>query len=115
MKIEKLSKELFEKATKHGVETIELRFSGGDDQGYLNVVAEGENLTFSSVDSFYLQKLQSEIEEWAWNVYDYSGAGDGTDYGDTIVYDLKNKTATHSYWEMRPHKESDTPSPLEIE
>ena len=35
---------------------------------------------------------------WAWEVYSYSGAGDGSDYGDDIVYDLVNKKVTTSEW-----------------
>ena len=37
MNAEPISKELFEKLTKAGVTTMKLRFSGGSDEGYLDV------------------------------------------------------------------------------
>ena len=97
MNIEPLSKAIYNKAKGLGVETIELRFSGGSDEGYLDVYTTPNNLA-----------LESEIEEWAWEVYDYSGAGEGNDYGDNIEYNLKNGTAQAEEWYMtRQAGESD--------
>jgi hypothetical protein len=88
MNIEPLKKELFNKAKKLGVEQIVLHFSGGNDEGYLNV----ETLPN------WNQELANEVEEWAWEVYGYNGAGDGSDYGDDITYDLANNRATAQEW-----------------
>lgn len=90
MDIQPLSKEIYAKALKFGIEEIHLQFSGGSDQGYLNV-----KLLPSSDYSF-----STEVEEWAWEVYSYCGAGDGTDYGDNVVYDLKNKKVSTEEWFM---------------
>lgn len=91
MKIHPLSKAIFDKAISLGVTEIHLNFSGGSDEGYLNVSVlpydEKEGLEF-----------EKEIEDWAWQVYDYSGAGDGNDYGDDVVYDLANKKVKTSEW-----------------
>ena len=49
------------------------------------------------------EKLAEEVEVWAYEdpgVYDYSGAGDGSDYGDDITYNIEDMTATHSEWYM---------------
>lgn len=70
------------------MEQIVLHFSGGSDEGYLNVETLPE----------YHNDLANEVEEWAWEVYGYSGAGDGSDYGDDIVYDLANKRVTTQEW-----------------
>jgi hypothetical protein len=88
MKVEPLNKTIYNKAKEQGIEQIILRFSGGNDEGYLDVETEPK----------WDQDLASEIEEWAWEVYDYSGAGEGNDYGDDIVYDLKNGKVTTSEW-----------------
>ena len=97
MNIEPLSKEIFDKAVSLGITEIHLNFSGGSDEGYVNINLLGE----------YNQEFAEEIEKWVWETYDYSGAGDGSDYGDDIIYDLKNKKATASQWYMA-RTESDT-------
>ena len=42
--------------------------------------------------------LKQEIEEWAWEAYSYSGAGDGSDYGDDITYNLVENTVETQEW-----------------
>jgi len=96
MNIEPISKELFEKLTKLGVREVTLNFSGGSDEGYLDVDLDSD-LDYSDEEA---RKLVSEVESWAWDAYSYSGAGDGIDYGDTIVYDLVNRKARASEWTM---------------
>jgi len=88
MNIEPLPKKIFDKALSLGITEIHLNFSGGNDEGYVNVNLLGE----------YNQEFAEEIEEWVWETYDYSGAGDGSDYGDDVMYDLVNKTATSDSW-----------------
>ena len=90
MTIEPLSKKIHAKAKELGIETIVLNFSGGDDEGYLDV-----GMTPKFIESF-----ATEIEDWVWETYDYSGAGDGTGYGDNIEYDLKNGKARAEEWYM---------------
>jgi len=94
MQIEPLSKKIYNKAVSLGITQIELKFSGGSDEGYLGVYVNGQN-GFESNTEF-----EEEIERWAWKAYGYSGAGDGNDYGDDILYDLLKKTATASSWYM---------------
>jgi hypothetical protein len=95
MEILPLPSKIYDAAVNIGIDKIELNFSGGSDEGYLNVstYAEGENI--------YDEKFVQLVEEWAWNYYDYSGAGCGTDYGDDIVYDLKKKKVFTSDWTMQ--------------
>lgn len=79
---------LFAKLTKAGVEKLHLHWSGGSDESYLNIDTEPGTA----------QDLYTEIEEWAYDAFEYSGAGDGTDYGDDYTYDLIKKTVEHSEW-----------------
>jgi len=94
MNIEPLSKKIYDKAVSLGISQIELKFSGGSDEGYLNVYVNGPD-GFESNTEF-----EQEIEGWAWEAYDYSGAGDGNDYGDDVIYDIVNKKATSESWYM---------------
>ena len=94
MTIEPLNKDIYNKALALGIEEIVLSFSGGSDEGYLNVGVEPWNNDKSAE----CNALSAEIENWAWDVYSYSGAGDGSDYGDDITYDLVNKKVTASEW-----------------
>ena len=94
MNIEPLSKKIYDKAVSLGITQIELKFSGGSDEGYLNVYVNGQE-GFSSNTEF-----EQEIEEWAWQAYGYSGAGGGDEYGDDVLYSIVSKTATISSWHM---------------
>ena len=104
MNIEPLSKAIYNKAKELGIETIVLNFSGGDDEGYLDV-----GMTPKFFGSF-----AEEIVDWVWETYDYSGAGDGTGYGDNIEYNLKNGTASAEEWYMTRQSEDGGTSNLQI-
>ena len=104
MNIEPLSKVIYNKAKELGIETIVLNFSGGDDEGYLDV----------GMTPKYDEKFAGEIEDWAWEVYDYSGAGDGNAYGDNVEYDLKNGKASTEEWYMTRQSEDGVTRNLQI-
>ena len=104
MNIEPLTKNIYNKAVAMGLTKIVLSFSGGSDQGYLDVTLypweQGRGSEFSA--------LEAEIENWAWDAYCYSGAGDGSEYGDEIIYDLvTKKVATREWCMVRQDKRSD--------
>jgi len=87
--IRPISKVIYEKAKSLGIETISLQFTGGNDEGALQVDVD-------PYDSSY--NFEKEIESWAWEAYQYNGGGDGSDYGDDITYNLKDGTASSSHW-----------------
>lgn len=105
MNAKPLSKEIYNKAKELGIERIILRFSGGNDEGYLDVETEPK----------FNQDFASEIEDWVWEVYDYSGAGDGSDYGDDVIYDLKSGKVSTSEWYMSRSEEDSVERNLQIE
>jgi len=82
---EPLTKEIYNKAKELKVEKIVLNWSGGSDEGHLYVSVFPHNYKTCP-------PLEKMIEEWAYDAYSYSGAGDGNDYGDDIEYDLVNGT-----------------------
>ena len=88
MRAEPLKKEIYNKAKELGIKKIILRFSGGSDEGNLDVDMTPD----------WNQDLASDIEDWAWDAYSYSGAGDGSDYGDNIEYDLVKGKVSTSEW-----------------
>jgi hypothetical protein len=93
MKAEPLKKTIYDKAKELGITNIILKFSGGSDEGYLDI-------EFDDYDK-HDQDFVNEIEEWAWETYSYSGAGDGSDYGDNINYDIdKNKVSTSEWYHI---------------
>lgn len=98
MDAEPLRRGIYNRAIKLGVTHIRLSFSGGDDQGYLDVNLDTETQTTTTDKTEKLDVLTKDIEDWAWEVYSYSGAGDGSRYGDDIEYDLVNRKATTSEW-----------------
>ena len=104
MKAQPLPKAIYEKAVELGVEHITLYFSGGNDEGYLEVSLDVEN-----------EELSEQIESWAWDVYGYNGAGDGTDYGDNIYYNVKEKTVHTEEWFYERSERGTEPEELEIE
>lgn len=84
-----LKKAIYDKAKELGIEQITLHFSGGSDEGYLHVALHPEPEKYDLIEM---------IEDWAWEVYSYSGAGEGYDFGDDITYDLKNGKVSTSEW-----------------
>lgn len=108
MNIEPLSKKIYDKAVALGITQIALHFSGGSDEGYLNVYLTGPKGWESNTE------FEQEIEGWAWDTYDYSGAGDGHDYGDDIMYDIVNKKATSESWYMARTEGDSESDDLEI-
>jgi len=105
MEAQKLDKTIRAKAENLGVTQIELRFQGGSDEGYLHVEVVHPEVTWQTRDDPDKQQLRTEVlqlaedvEKWAWEVYSYSGAGDGSDYGDDIIYNLKEGVVETSEW-----------------
>jgi len=96
MEIEPLPKKLYNRANTMGITKIILSFSGGSDEGYLNITL----LPWDQNKRDDYGKLNADIENWAWGAYSYSGAGDGSEYGDDIEYDLEKHKASSSEWYM---------------
>ena len=88
-----LSKKVHDACITAEVTEIQLQFSGGSDSGYLYI-------TFAIKDNPHklINHLEPMVDEWAWSVYEFSGAGDGTEYGSTITYNLVDQTATLTEW-----------------
>ena len=91
------------------IEIITLNWSGGNDEGCLNVDVD------SSQDTVAPHDFINEIERWAWDAYSYSGAGDGNDYGDDITYNLKEGTASCQDWYMQRSEGETVSMPLPVE
>jgi hypothetical protein len=89
-----MPKELLAKIEAAGINKIVLAFSGGHDEGHLDV----------SIDNGWNDKgeLSLEIHEWAIDAYEYHGAGQGIDYGDNYTYDFVRKTVSHDEWCYQP-------------
>jgi hypothetical protein len=100
-----IKKAIFERAKELGIKEILLHFSGGNDEGMLYVDTKPN----------YDANFNRIIEDWAWDAYSYSGAGDGTDYGDDICYDLENGKVTTTEWCMRREQTDWDAEDLEID
>lgn len=96
MNAEPINKELYNKLIAAGITRVTLNFSGGSDEGYLDVTIEPHLDPGDEA----VRNFIKEVEDWAWSVYGYSGAGEGSDYGDDIEYDLVNKKVRTSEWFM---------------
>ena len=97
MNIQPIKKELYEQAKKLEIKEVILQFSGGSDEGFLDIEFNPDQYGEEAKKLAY-RELYKGIEEWVWDVYDYSGAGDGTPYGDTITYSLENDEVTTNEW-----------------
>jgi len=98
MLVEPLPRPLYDRLRNAGVIKLELAFEGGSDEGLLNVYLafdKGQDAA-PEVES----SLTAAVDKWAWDVYSFSGAGDGTAYGDTITYDFESGKVTTQAWEM---------------
>jgi hypothetical protein len=107
--IQPLPARIVARAKQLKIEIITLNFSGGSDEGCLNVDVD------SSQDTVAPQDFLNEIENWAWDAYSYSGGGDGSDYGDDITYDLKAGTAKCQDWWTDRRDGTPVTMPLEVD
>jgi len=90
---------LVRRAKKLDIGKITLEFSGGSDEGYLDVFFE-TNKRWKESEAESRTTLRDDLDAWASQAYRYGGAGDGSRYGDTYVYDLVNNTVTwHEWWQ----------------
>jgi len=106
--INPLPRYLFDRLVEAGVSTLYLNFSGGSDEGYLYIglLRESGERAECRTD---MKDLVQAVDDWAWQVFDYSGAGDGADYGDDYEYDLKNMTTQHTEWcTVRKYQDTET-------
>lgn len=98
MLVEPLPRPLYDQLRNAGVIQLELAFKGGNDEGFLDVsfvFDKGQD-----ADSGVESSLSTAVEKWAWDVYSFSGCGDGTDYGDTITYNFETGKVITQAWEM---------------
>ena len=101
MQAQPLPKKFYDALLALKVEELCLHWSGGDDQGYLDIQ--------TVPDSIDIGDLHDQIDEWAWLEYGYNGAGDGSDYGDDITYNLTKGIVTTSEWfTIRQESEPET-------
>lgn len=98
-----MPKDLLSLLKEAGIKEVLLRFSGGSDEGHLYVELTPDLNTIGS------QGLESKVYDWAQDAYEYSGAGDGSDYGDNYTYDLEAKTVAHEWWYHEPVSDSSQP------
>ena len=90
-----IPKKLYDKAKALQVTAIDINVSGGSDNAYVNV-----DITTSADWVAEHRRLVAELEAWVWNSISYSGAGDGTDYGDDVTIDLLTDEVTTTSWHM---------------
>lgn len=90
MEIPTLPKDLFDQLKQAEIKSFTLQFSGGNDEGYLDVEFSPQREQD--------ENLRNRIGDWAWETYEYSGAGDGSDYGDDFTYDLETMELRHTEW-----------------
>ena len=114
-----LPKKLYDEAKELGISSIELEFRGGNDEGNLYVVLvapKTDDLVKIVKRKQRVSKLETDVETWAFDAYQYSGAGDGNDYGDDVTYNLETMKASVSSWHMtRVDLEPDEAVSIEIE
>lgn len=103
MNAQPISKEILQKCIALEVTEFTLEFSGGSDEGnlYVAMVPSRWDLRADDPKRPQLDTLAREIEDWAWDVYQYSGEGDGDSYGDNITYDIENMKVFTQEWMMR--------------
>ena len=112
--VQPLSKDLFDRAKELGVKEIRINFQGGSDEGYIYPQTSGAPTNNNEVRS-KIDALERDLEYWAHDAYQYNGAGDGTDYGDDVTYNLETMEVTHSEWCMQRHDGPEVNGKMEVD
>ena len=127
-----LPREIYAEAFDLDVTAIHLHFSGGNDEGNLNVDVDTKEKNFlTAYQAEYKAQADNadkaekkrqlalfacitKIEEWATEAYEYNGAGDGNDYGDDITYDLARNKIDSTEWCKQRQEDDPIETPLKI-
>jgi hypothetical protein len=88
-----LPKDLANLLKENKIEIFNLSFEGGNDEGCLDI-----SMYPTPKVEGVLEDLTDKIQDWAWDVYSFSGAGDGNYYGTSIDYDLQKSEVTVRDW-----------------
>lgn len=114
MSAEAMSKKLYEELVAAGATQVTLGFSGGSDEGFLNISIDYKDT--SKVPDAVSMDLEKKVEDWAWTAYRYNGTGDGSEYGDNYIYNLVDGTVEHSSWytERVTHDEDGSSGKIEF-
>jgi len=103
-RVEPLPREIFRRCIEENITSIRLGFSGGSDEGHLDVILstpEGRVETWKLTQIISHQNikvLDDMIHDWSAEKYPFGGAGEGTQYGENITYDLVNGSVTTQSW-----------------
>jgi hypothetical protein len=97
MNIQPLKQKHYDKAKELNIEKIIFSFSGGSDEGYLEVYLYSRNILPREARVAFTE----DLEEWAWSVWEYSGAGIGREYGDNIEYNILDMVANSREWWLK--------------
>lgn len=109
-----IPQKFIDRALAEGADNIILYFSGGSDEGNLQVELSPLD-DWDTEASSSLDLLLQAIEEWGLEAYEYNGAGEGIPYGDTIDYDLVNGVVTHQEWYYEHTFQAHTYPKIEVE
>ncbi|MBT94300.1 MAG: hypothetical protein CMA60_05685 [Euryarchaeota archaeon] len=104
-----IPKELFELCEKECISEVIISWSGGNDEGYVEVtawkvgeekgswyMAEQER---NDVEKAAIRVIENKFEVWA-DEHSYSGAGEGSPYGHDLTIDILNKKMSAEQWWM---------------
>lgn len=98
-----LPKEIYDKLISAGVSVLHIQWSGGSDEGYLEV--DSDSPIPEDVD----------IDGWAYDAFCFSGAGDGHSYGENYEYHLKENKVIMQEWYYVHHEDPEVSFEMEVE
>ncbi len=128
-----LPKSIYSEAIRLGVVEIELAFSGGSDEGVLDVrlwtSSDVDPERRSASDQFLSgpgRDLQREVEEWGGDTFYCASPVEGMptrvlafgEFGETIVYDLERQVVSVRGWWRDAGAEGEDvsePTPFDVE
>jgi len=95
-----LPREIYRRCIEENITSINLRFSGGSDEGYREAELNGPDGRYFEWGNKNekIVELMQLIDSWCDEHYRFSGAGDGNSYGEYITYDIVNGTVTAQEW-----------------
>lgn len=99
-----MSRELLEEAKRLGIETISVDLSGGSDEAFVDVSFDAGSTDDKEIErarSALEESVREVVEDTVCDKYGFSGAGEGTDYGDEYEYHINSGTITKREWSYR--------------
>ena len=110
-----LNPQHIQQARDMGINTLYVFLEGGSDEGFVETRFERPTTELAKEMRLAWVKLEEDIKEYIYDNHPYSGAGDGTPYGEEYTYNFADNSVEGFEWSMQRHDSPILSTPIAYE